>query len=307
VAITDYSTKDHAGSLTFYKDAGEVSNGYTVGTQTIVPYSSCDVIELQNIVTPGVANVSAGPVSYTRGKKLVRMTCTAPARSTWCIQKQINDWIGGSDSFLNTSPVKDTSTWSFDRYEPVLGHQRYTAGKCEGITVSYNAAGGPINVTMSWLAIYPAEEGSPDTFSVPTRQTGRDYDTGDVTSTSLDLLRSFQLTVARGQAPQSIANGTYYLTAISSHAIGGSLLIEQSPTASQGNQVAVGADTLAGTIVFQIGPSSTGIKFTCYVVRQNRRRTSPGNAPGTEFWEYDLDDSANTSTTGYPIVVAAGS
>ncbi len=172
--------------------------------------------------------------------------------------------------------------------------------------MSYNAAGGAINVSMSWLAIYPAEEGSPDTFAVPTRVTGKDYDTGDVTSTSLDLLRSFTWTAGRAQAPQAIADGTYYLVKITSHSLGGTLSVEQSPTESGGNQVAVGANTLNGTIVFQIGPATTGVKFTNYVNRDSRRRSSPGNAPGTEFWDYSLADLANTSTTGYSFLIGAG-
>jgi len=306
LAITAWSTKDHLGSMTFQKDDGEVVNGYTVGASVIVPYTSCDVAELQNNVYPGVANVAAGATTTARGKKIVRMTMTAPAHSSWFLQKTINDWIGGTAGFLAATTF-DTSGWSFCRYEPVLGNQRYTAGKCESISLSYNAAGGPINVSMSWLAIYPAEEGSPDTFAAPTRVTGKDYDTGDVTSTSLDLLRSFTWTAGRAQAPQAIADNTYYLVKITSHSLGGTLSVEQSPTASGGNQVAVAANTLNGTIVFQIGPSSTGVKFTCYVNRDSRRRVSPGNAPGTEFWDYSLADIANTSTTGYPFIVAAGS
>ncbi|HXJ43183.1 MAG TPA: hypothetical protein VNH18_28140 [Bryobacteraceae bacterium] len=261
----------------------------------------------QNNTYPGVANAAAGAVNSTRGKKIVRMSCVAPAHPSWFLMKFINDILGGAAGYLNTSPVADTSTWDFDRYEPVLGHKRYTGGKCEGISVSYNAAGGPINVGMSWLAIYPAEEGSPATFAAPTRVTGRDYDTGDLSSTSLDLLRSFVWTAGRAQAPQPYANGTYYFGAISSHSLGGTLSIEQSPTASQGNQVAVAADTLVGTVVFQVGPSSTGVKFTNYVKRDSQRRASPGNAPGTEFWDYSLEDENNTSTTGYPFQIAAGS
>lgn len=233
------------------------------------------------------------------------MTCTAPAHPSWFLQKQLNDWIGGTAGFLAANTF-NTSTWSFDRYEPVLGHQRYTAGKCESIGIIYNAAGGAIGVSMSWLAIYPAEEGSPDSFSTPTRLTGRDYDTGDVTSTSLDLLRSFTWTAGRAQAPQAIADGSYYLVDISSHSLGGTLSVEQSPTASQGNQVAVGANTLQGTVIFQIGPATTGVKVICYVNRDSRRRSSPGNAPGTEMWDFSLADIANTSTTGYPFQIVAG-
>lgn len=307
MAITDYSSKDGLGQLVFKKAAGEVVNGYSLTTEIGVAYTSCDVVEAQNNTYPGVSNMSAGAVNSARGKKLVRMSCVAPAHSNWFLQKVLNDWIGGTAGFLAAAPVADTSTWDFDRYDPVMGHRRYTGGKCEAISISYNAAGGPINVGMSWLAIYPAEEGSPATFATPTRYTGKDYDTGNVTSTSLDLLRSFTWTAGRAQAPQAFASGTYYFTSISSHSLGGTLSIEQSPTASQGNQVAVAADTLAGTIVFQIGPASTGVKITNYVNRDSGRRASPGNAPGTEFWDYSLADINNTSTTGYPFIIAAGS
>lgn len=305
MSITDWSTKDHLGQAIFKKAAGEVSNGNALTTEVGIPYTSFDVVSLENNTVSGVANASAGPVNYNRGKSIVRASLTAPAHSSWFLQKNLNDWGGGAAGFLSSSPVSDTSTWDFSRYEPVLGHRRYTGGKCESITVVYNANGGPVNVIMTWLAIYQAEQGSPASFATPTRVTGKDYDTGDVSSTSLDLLRSFTWTMGRGQAPQNIADGTYLAAAISSHGIGGSLSVEQSPTASQGNQVAVATGTLSGTIVFQIGPATTGVKFTSYVVRSAHRRMSPGNAPGTEFWDYDLVDAAGTGS-GYPFIIAAG-
>ena len=305
MAITAWSDKPQLGQLVFKKAVGEIVNGYTLTTEIGIPYTSCDVVEAQNNTYPGVANVSAGAVNSTRGKKLVSMSCVAPAHSSWFLQKTINDWIGGTAGFLAATTF-DTSTWDFDRYEPVLGHQRYTGGKLQGISVSYNAAGGPINVGMQWLAIYPAEEGAPATFATPTRVTGRDYDTGDVTSSSLDLLRSFTWTAGRAQAPQPIADNTYFFTAITSHSLGGTLSVEQSPTASQGNQVAVAANTVVGTIVFQVGPVTTGVKFTNYVKRDSARRGSPGNAPGTLFVDYSLEDEGNVSTTGYPFQIVIG-
>jgi hypothetical protein len=262
------------------------------------------VVELENNHYPGVANVAAGSVATAKGKKLVQMHFSAPAHPTWFTFKTINDWIGGTAGYLDSS--LNTSQWDFDRYEPVQTDQRYSLGKCQHLSVSYNAAGGPIMVHSTWLALYGANYGTPATFTTPTRLTGQDYNTADVVSASFDLIRSFVWTAGRAQIPQPYANGTNYHTIITSHAIGGTLAMEQSPTASQGNQIAVAETTLTGTAVFQIGPTTTGVKFTNYVNRDDRRRVAPGNAPGTEFWSYSMADIANVGATGYPFQIVAG-
>src|SRR5581483_7861147 len=93
----------------------------------------------------------------------------------------------------------------------------------------------------------------------------------------------------RAQAYQFLSTQTLYAAGITSHAIGGSLAIEQSPTYST---------TPSSSAVIQIGPATSGIKFSCYLNRDSQRRTFPGNAPGSRFVEYSLSDIGNALGTG---------
>src|SRR5581483_10706154 len=130
-------------------------------------------------------------------------------------------------------------------------------------------------VSMDWPMLYgDNEDGSPPSFGSYTRQTGQDYNTADVAITGFDQDRSFVLTLFRAQAYQFLSTQTLYAAGITSHAIGGSLAIEQSPTYST---------TPSSSAVIQIGPATSGIKFSCYLNRDSQRRTFPGNAPGSRF------------------------
>jgi len=306
VAITAFSDKPHLGGISLIKDTGEVSSGNALLTQIDIPFTQYNSDRDENNVYPAQGNASAGPVTVGKGKKTNTITFVTPCHPTYFTFKNINDWIGGSASYLNTTnSIYDTSGWSANIYEPVLGNQRYTTGKCLAISISYSAAAGTLNMMQTWTFISGAEQGSPDTFAAPTRVTGLDYAVADMTSASWDLMRSWNINIVRGQQYQMYGDGTRYATAITSHAIGGILTMEQGPTASQGNQVAAATDTLSGSGILIIGPSTTRVKITAYVNRDSRRRVvQSGNQGSTEFFNYSLGDFGGANS-GYPVAIIA--
>jgi hypothetical protein len=292
------------GGFSAKKIAGEVSNGYALNTQIDVPIISHQSTELENNVLVDSANASAGRVVLVRGKKLNLIDVTWEAHPTYFIPKVVNDWIGGTAGYLDTH--LNTSQWDLNVYEPVLGNRRYTNGKCVSMAIIYNANGGPILVRQQWVAIYGGEKGSPATFTAPTRVTGQGYDTASFATSSVDLVRSFVHAFGRMQKPQNYGDNTYYAAAITTHSLTGTMTLEQGPTSSQGNQIAAAENTVTGTLAYQIGPATTGVKITTYVNRNSKRQNHEGSNDSTLFFDYDLGDVNNVSTTGYPLIIVAG-
>jgi len=300
--IIDYDVNDYLGAICLKKATGEVVNGYALLTQKNIPYTSYTSQTLENNYYPGAGNAAAGPVIVAPGKKAVMHTIEAPCHPGWYEQKLLNDLLGGSASFLNRN---QQSIWDLSRFEPTLGHKRFTTSKLSGISTVYNADGQAISCVMNFVSLYPQEEGTPATFANPTALTGQAYGPADFTSTSFDQHRSSIISVVRGLKIQNIGDGTRYGAYISTRAMGGTFTLEEIPTAEQGTLLAATANTQYGTAVCVIGPSTTGVQWTLYVNRDTRRYSSQGNQPGTMFFDYSLADINNAGATTYPMKLAA--
>ena len=299
---TDQDVKDFLGAICLKKASGEIVNGYALTTQKNIPYTSYSSQTLENNFYPGAGNAAAGPVIVAPGKKVVMHTIEAPCHPGWYEQKLINDLIGGTAGFLNRN---EQSVWDLSRYEPILGHKRFTTTKLSGISTVHNADGQAISCVMNFISLYPQEEGSPATFATPTALTGQAYGPADFTSTSFDYERSCIISIVRGLKVQNVGDGTRYGLAISTRAMGGTFTLEEIPTAEQGTLLAATSGTQYGTAVIKIGASTTGVQWTLYVNRDTRRYSSQGNQPGTMFFDYSLADINNAGGTTYPMALIA--
>ena len=224
-----YSSKEHLGGFMLMKTAGQTSSGPAIGTQINIPVMDAPTDDPDNNVYPGLANGSAGSMIVIKGGRTPVCMVTTVAHPSWFYAQNLNDWIAGSNAFLDAN--YDSSAYSANQYEPVTGSNIYDFAKCQSIVISYNAQGGGIMVQMGWPAVYgPGESGSSPTFTAFTRANGQAYNRGDVTITGFDQDKSFVLTLVRAQGRQFHGQAGLNAVYMTSHAIGGSLGIEQSKT-----------------------------------------------------------------------------
>lgn len=295
-----YISKEHLGGFQLYKTAGQTANGPGVGDTIHIGVSDAPSDQPDNNVYPGIADGSAGLMNVIKGGRTPIVMVTAPAHPNWFRFGNINDWIGGMDTYLDAN--YDTSEYSCRLWEPVTGGEIYDGGHCQSIVISYNAQGGGIMVQMGWPAIYgPGESGSSPTFANYVRQYGQCYNRGDVKVTGFDQDRSWVLTVVRAQGRQfSGSSGGLNAYAQTSHVIGGSFALEQNKTFTS---------VPSTSCSVQVGPATTGVKFSLRLNRDGKRRSFPGNAPGSQMLQYGLADIANAnsgSNAGYPLLISAG-
>lgn len=304
---TFYASQEGRGGFSLYKTGGQTAN-IALNTQTNIAVIDAPTDNPLNNSYPGLANGgAAGAMNVIKGGKTPILMATTAAHPTWFTYLNCADWIGSSDAYLDGG--FNTSEYSGYLGEPVAGYDNYDQGHCQSIVISYNAQGGAIMVQMMWPFIwgpgeYAAAGNTSPTFAGFTKQYGQCYTRADCKITGFDQDKSWVLALVHAQARQFQAptvslNTGLNAVAMTSHSVGGSLAIERSKT---------GTTVPSSTCSIQIGPATTGVKFTLYVNVDRVRKSFPGNAPGSVFNEYSLADitNANSTTPGYPFIITAG-
>lgn len=229
--------------------SGAVSNG----TQINIPAALVSPRNPVNIGYPGVINASAYPTVSIVGKKTPSISIATYIKSSWFTANFLNSLIVTVDSNY------DSDLWSVAVTDESLVERVYDDCRCSMVRLAQSGIGGPISFEATFVATYGENEKSvPATFTdVTSGSTGSLVDVAhvDFNSTATHV-KSWELVLARTQAPQYFVDGTLYASCIASGPLGGSLTLSQSPNATT-------VPTTAFTArVFTAGDVPDGTKVT---------------------------------------------
>lgn len=277
-------TKPGQGHVQLKKTAGVSSPA--IGTQTFVPMLGVQPRNPRNVARPDQVNKAGSIINAILGMKTPSCTWSAAAKASWWTAAFLNSLIGGSAAYLDSA--LDSDEYAVGMYEPIEATTRvYDGVRWTALSVSYNAAGGPIVLQAAGPGVYgDSEKPSPTSFSTPSVDPGQDLNTSDVTITGgATLVRSANFTLLRGNALQMFSNTTLYGTQVSSGKVGGILSFEQSP-------IGVLPTT---SFVMQIGT----VTFT-FVIDQDDLVLDFTTSFGNRVLAYTL---TNLATGAYPFTI----
>ncbi len=249
---TPLAERDFAG-LFALKDITAATGAVVIPTSLVRPRNP-----INNSYLP-TANKSSFPSAKVLGKRRPSLTVSAHAKASWFTADLLNRLI--MTLATDSNGDLNTDVFACGLYQATANSWRVFDGcKCSQIDISQELS-GPISVVMS----FPAIQDSSDTISLPATPTAfsisaLNSDPGlaiPVSSTSwggtATQVKSWRLSLVRGQAVQDSQNGTSFADGIASGMFSGVFTLEQSAT----------ADIIPTTsVAFQIGPASTGVKFT---------------------------------------------
>lgn len=265
-----------------------------------------------------VIDASGYPAVDTPGKltptaRLV--SCYKPYNGTngWCDAQLLNSLIisVGTDTSVTPNINKQTDKFALafkdDRAVGSGGLRVWDWSRCNRITFSQEATGGPVMVTMDFLSRWGDAQEAPSNAvysttlpdgevvgTAPTWTTPSGPDSGRLTNVgnvsfggTLDKVRSWTLTFVRAQVPEFYVDKTYYAKDISSIGFSGILDVVQSADAGT-----VIESTGSPTLDIATDATATtggGIHFALKVKRDNRSY-SLTPALGTAVRTYSLYD-----------------
>lgn len=275
----------------------------TTGT-LFIPVTRTVPLNPDNNAYPGVINVTSYPSARVKGKKTPSVSMTAPYKASWVSANLINGLVGlvGTDNLTNKYAigVKDDRSG---------GLRTWDWSRCSMVQFSQQAIGGPIMVQMDFMSrwgdgempnntLLDDGETTPatTTFSSPATDAGQDMDTSKVSFSGLTNVRSWTLTLMRGQVHNCFIDKTYYCKDIVSTMFSGVFSVDQD---LNGTLI---SDT--GTATITIGPASTTGSITVAMALARDNHTYPEDIGlGNLTSVYSL---INLSTGGNPCVIAAG-
>lgn len=259
-----FSDKTFLGGGSLLKTAGQNSFAPLAGAQIDIP-GTYDPNNPDNWTYPPMLNAAAGQVNGVRGKLTPFFTIVS-CWGTWLTAAILNDLLGGSASWLDS--FFDTSEYALNMHEPVLGNRIFEGGKCAGVDITYNAAGGPIAVAFHFPAIFGDNAGSLPSFAAYQTFAGEFYNTSnvsltDLSGTAFDQMDTTTISLVRAQQQQQYSDGTLNPTAVTSGATGGVVTVVQSKTYQ--------VETPVNGLTFTIGGSGTGVRIRTKLNRDNQR------------------------------------
>lgn len=221
--------------------------------QANLPFSKISPINPRNISYPGAVNTSSFASLSVRGKKSPGVSIATFVKPTWFTADLLNSLLGLPTLDANF----DTDRFSIGIKHVVNGTavvRVWDWSRCASISLYQTSAGGPVIMEMGFFSRWGETEcpygttlldnetlPSAPSFSIPsvsdagplTDISQVDFSSstsGTAGTESMSQVRSWRLTLMRGQGFVYYADGTYYPKDISSAMFGGSLVIEQSPT-----------------------------------------------------------------------------
>lgn len=253
--MANYTAPGILGWIGLQKTGGAAASP-TVGTTTYVPgiaYPSNPF----NKAYPAVINKAGFQTVIVLGKKTPSIALQLPVKTTWFTAVNLNDIIG-----TNLDANSQTGKYAINVYDgsavaygnSTNGNRVYDVSRCAQITISQRSEGGPLACDLAWLSLYgDSEMGTPTSFAAPATDPGSLTDITKVSwNSTADQVRGFALTMLRGQGYVMYDDGTVYGTDLATGAFGGTLVMDQSPTASI-------IPSTAATI--QIGSAGAGVQF----------------------------------------------
>ena len=268
--------------------AGPVS----VGTQIVIPHASALPRNPLNTTYLTGINSSGFTSGDVQGKRTPSCTLSTVVKTaSFFTASFLNSLIMATDG------NGDTDVWAIlldDTYAPDV----YDGAKCAGVQIRQFAHGGPIAVSMAFLAMYGDNE-NPGTAFAATGFTSSVVDPGTVTDVTkvqyggtADLVQSLAIDLTRPQAYVFYDDGTPFPAGIASGVFTGSMTLTQSVKyAASWNS--------SGTV--NIGTTGAGVALTAQVNRQEDVKDFTGNNRSI-VRTYMLYDAA---TGGSPLAVTA--
>lgn len=266
---------------------------------------------LNNSYLPSFNN-SAYPSIVVYGKRTPTFLFQAAWKRSWVTAANINSWL-----FNQTNG--DTDTWSWAARQATAGiYRRYDYGKCMQFDCGQASQGGPVSVSCAWDTVFGCDDANDPqilnmpglaaapanvtswngytfpTWTSPSTDAGQALAVDQVVWSGVNQVRSWRLTLIRGQMPQHFIDGTVFAADITSGMFSGVLTIEQSPAATS---TLVGA----GALSVALGSTGNGVNIA-YLLNQDDLVQSKETAFGTVVRTYSLFDITNG---GNPATVTA--
>lgn len=256
-----------------------------------------------NITYPAVVNATSYPSMAVPGKKTPTISMSAPYKASWCSALLFNGLIVnvGTDNLTNKYAigVKDDRasslrTWDWSR--------------CSRLEFSQTAGGGPVMVSMDFMSrwgdgempnaavLYDGETTpATTTFAGPTTDAGQVLDTSLCSVTGLTNVRSWTLTLLRGQVHNGYVDKTLYCKDIVSTMFSGVFSCDQD---LNGTQI-----SSTGTVTLNLGPAATAGYITAALSVKRDDHVYPEDVGlGNITSRYSLID---LSAGGNPCTIAA--
>ncbi len=282
--------KGSRGWVRMRKTAGQVASGPALDTYYSFPNTIAQPRNPDNLTFMPVVNVSAAPSVVVAGKKTPAVSLPGiPLKASFWSSIFANSLIGGSDAWLDTAFNSDEYAVGVHNGDSL---RVYDGCHCAQMALEQAAVGGPILMSLDFLAIYgDSEKGVPTTIVAPTVDPGTLHDVTKVdwNSTAEDVYR-WRLVLQRAQGYQMVDDGTLYAASIESGNIGGLLTIWINPKSAT-------IPTTSATL--KIGGSG-GAAFALDLKRVELVQ-DVGPSLGMQVITYALFKAAG----GYPVAITA--
>lgn len=269
-----------------------------------IGFSRISPLNPDNNSYPAVVNATSYPSQAVPGKKTPSIGLTAGYKASWASAGLFNGLIAlvGTDNLTNKYAigVKDDRSTSLRTWD---------WSRCSMLQFSQTAGGGPVMVQMEFMSRWGDSEmpngstlfdgevtPSTTTFSGPATDAGQLIDTSKVGFTGLTNVRSWTLTLLRGQVHNGYQDKTLYCKDIVSTMFSGVFSVDQDPNGTQVSNT--------GSVTIAIGPASTTGSITIAMSLKRDDHSYPEDVGlGNITSRYSLID---LSAGGSPCTIAAG-
>ena len=311
-------TKPFLGRVVVWKKSGVAAGGgayMAVDDKLVIPTMKVIARNPLNKGYPSAVNASAYPSLTVAGKKTPSITIAASVKPSFVTRAFLNSLLLSFDSTYNNSDefligFYDGSAINYGLATTGLGWRLYQGCRCASVSLSQSAVGGPIGITMTFLAVTGDNENS-TTYTAatagnaatlaavtPAPDPGALSDVSNVdfgASATIDGVRSWQLNLNRGQGHQFFVDGSYYPDTVESGMFSGSFTCELTPL-----WTVMPSDT-NGAITVRCG-KVTGMPIFSLSVHRDETVQDMDISLGNQMRAYTL---ANTSSGGNPCVITA--
>ena len=265
-----------------------IKNITGAGTQYQMPFSQLRPSNPNNFFYLPQVNASAYPSVYGQSQKSPDLMIMGPAKASWFTALNLNAWIGTVDANA------DSAFHSFGIYNPTSTVYRvFDQFKCDRLDISGNAAGGPQNVSSSWAGLFGDSElggtaingFSQTSFSATSvvPSAGQLVNVSGVSVAGATLVRSYNMTLNRGQTVQRYFTNNAYGSDVSSSMASGQLTLEQEPSGtSPTSTVAITIGAVTFTLLLNLDVFSRGLQ-TGYGTKINTYSMIDVTAGGSNF------------------------
>lgn len=248
-------SRDFLGWASIKKLSGD-STGVSAGTQINIPSALVMPRNPNNVGYMPSINAQNSVSLKVVGKKTPSVALSTYVKSTWFTAGLLKSLILDIDSDY------DTDVYSLGVNDGTTTRV-WDSMRCNSITLSQAAEGGPISCDIGFTAIYGENEAAvPTTYTTATGDCGSLVDVAHVDfgasgSVTADYVKGWTLSIIRPQGYVFEIDGTLYAADTISGMLGGALTLTQSPNAT------VSPSAAATIRIFTAGavPSGTGVKL----------------------------------------------